>query len=133
MTDEIEQLAVQQKIANDLRQMFLTSPGWLAVKDTIEEMRREAFSEWGDLKLGAPTEDIISIRAKEKVLKDLLDRLEAAVKRGDDAGQTMTIAENDSKAEARFRSEKITTDREINRLREPLKQTLLQRIFATTP
>lgn len=132
MNDEIESLATQQKIGNDLREMFLASPGWLAVKDIIEEMRREAFSEWGDLKLGAPTEDIISIRAKEKVLKDLLDRLDAAVKRGDEAAQGMTIAESDSKAEARFRSEKITTDQEIDRLRQPLKPTILQRIFATT-
>ncbi len=133
MNDEIETLSGHQKIGQDLKDMFLTSAGWLAVKDIIEEMRREAFSEWSDLKLAASTEDVISIRAKEKVLKDLLDRIEACVKRGDEAAETMAISQNESKAEMKFRNEKITGDREINRLREPLKRSLMDRLFATTP
>ncbi len=133
MTDEIEQLAVRQKIGSDLREMFATSAGWSAVKDIIEEMRREAFAEWGDLKLGASTEDIISIRAKDKILKDLLERIEMAVKRGEEAAQLATQSQNQTREETKFRNEKITSDGEINRLREPLKPNLLQRILAITP
>lgn len=133
MTEQIENLAVIKKIGDDIRAMFTTSSGWLATRDIIEEMRREAFTEWGQLKLNAPTEEIISIRAKEQVLKDLIERLEGAVKKGDEAGILMSQSESDSRAEKRFKAEKLTTDHEIDRLRVPLKRTVLQRIFATTP
>lgn len=133
MTEQIENLAAQKQIGDDIRAMFTTSAGWLATRDIIEEMRREAFGEWGNLKLNAPTEEIISIRAKEQVLKDFLERLETAVKKGDEAGILMNQAETDTRAERRFKAEKLTTDVEIDRLREPLKRNLLQKIFAITP
>lgn len=133
MNEAVESLASKRQIANDIREMHQHSAGWKAVRDIIEEMRREAFNDWGDLKLGAPVEDIISIRAKEKVLKDLYERIETAIKAGDEAGLNMERAETDSRQENKFRAEKITTNREIDRLRTPLKPSFLERIFATTP
>lgn len=133
MTDAIESLAVQKQIADDIRVMFQTSAGWKATREIIEEIRREAFSDWGDLKLDAKAEDVIACRAKEKVLKDLLDRLEYAVKKGDEAAINLSQADSDSRAEKRFKSEKLTTDVEIDRLRKPLQRTILQKLFAITP
>jgi hypothetical protein len=130
MNDQIESLAVQKQIGDDIRIMFHSSAGWLATRDIIEEMRREAFCEWGELKLNAPTEEIISIRAKEQVLKDLLERLEGAVKKGDEAGILMSQSESESRAEHKFKAEKLTTDIEIDRLRAPLKSSWFEKILA---
>lgn len=133
MNDAVENLAVQKQIAEDIRQMFQTSAGWKATQDIIEEMRREAFSEWGELKLGAPVEDIISIRAKEKVLKELLERLSDTVKKGDEAAVSITRAETDNREEIKFRAEKVTTDAEIERLRKPLSPSWIDRFLPRTP
>ncbi|SRR5258707_10021175 len=133
MSEQIESLTVLAQIANDLREMFQHSAGWKCVRDTIDEMRREAFTEWGNLKLDAKTEDIIAVRAKEKVLKELLERLEETVKKGDEARDALAGAEVFERGESRFRSEQMTSTDEIEALRQPLKTGWERLVEAITP
>lgn len=120
MSEQIESLSVLAQTAADIKDMFQNSRGWVAVRDTIDEMRREAFTEWGNLKLDAKTEDIIAVRAKEKVLKELLERLEEAVKKGDEARDSIAAAEAYERGEARFRTAQMTSTDEIEALRKSL-------------
>ena len=67
-----------------LKDMLQNSPGWKDVKAMMDAMRKEAFLEWTSLPLNAPTETVISIRAKDSVIAALLARIEESVKAGDE-------------------------------------------------
>lgn len=132
MTEDSPTLQAYQ--SDHLKDMLEKSAGWKAVRGIIDEMRREAFGEWAALRLDAKTEDVLSIRATEKVLARLLERIDEAIKRGDEARVSMAEGEAAAQQEIRFREEKLTPDSEIEALRAPLEQTWWSKLSeAITP
>lgn len=104
---------------NEVREMTQNATGWKHVKAEIDEMRQEAFKDWATLRLDAPPNEVLMVRAKETVLKDLLSRIEDMVKLGDEAREKTERGESGQKSVKGFLNE-TDLNTEIERLKRPL-------------
>lgn len=124
---DIEDLESQATISEQIKDMTQNNPGWKHVNRLIKEMRDEAFKTWSDMPLDAKPEEIMSVRAKEKILGELIQRLTSLVNQGDEARTRLQEMERDNKRDQEAMISIATQDKEIESLGKPL--TLLEKVF----
>ena len=103
-----------------LNEMVQSSQGWKAVESIIGRMRHEAFSAWSELPLESKTEDVLALRATDKVLRDLIENIKTAITAGQDAAERKDTLGRVSGQERLFMAANGTDDAELKRLSEPL-------------
>lgn len=107
-----------------VKEMIQNAPGWKDIEKVIEDVRKEAFTEWSELPLSAGQDKVLMIRSKELVLRDLSERIREIVNLGDEASSR--IERGESEAHRYDFKPEVPSDSEIQRLMKPLRNIASQ-------